>query len=145
MTSRWLQIAILLAVASSAEARTNTPAARPRGLEGGPEAARQRSNPLEGNAEAGQAGRKLYERYCARCHGPDARGRGDTPSLISSGLQRAPAGTVFWFLTNGDLRHGMPAWSRLPDARRWQLTAYINSIQRPTPASPARSPVEPRR
>ena len=29
----------------------------------------------------------------------------------------------------GDLGHGMPSWSNLPEAQRWQLVAYLRSIQ----------------
>jgi mono/diheme cytochrome c family protein len=29
----------------------------------------------------------------------------------------------------GGLRHGMPSWSKLLEAQRWQLVAYLRSIQ----------------
>jgi hypothetical protein len=35
---------------------------------------------------------------------------------------------LFSFITNGDLKRGMPAWSRLPDERRWQIVAFLKSL-----------------
>jgi hypothetical protein len=43
-------------------------------------------------------------------------------------LRQASPGALFWFLTNGRLAAGMPEWSRLPAARRWQIIAYLQSI-----------------
>jgi mono/diheme cytochrome c family protein len=74
------------------------------------------------------AGRKLYLRHCAECHGGDARGGPRAPSLDTHRVGEAAPGDLFRFLTNGSLRAGMPAWSRLPAARRWQLTAYLKAL-----------------
>jgi mono/diheme cytochrome c family protein len=74
------------------------------------------------------AGRKLYLRHCAECHGGDARGGPRAPSLDTRRVGEAAPGDLFWFLTNGSLRAGMPAWSRLPAAQRWQLTAYLKAL-----------------
>ncbi len=40
----------------------------------------------------------------------------------------APPGVLFWFLKNGNLKEGMPSWSRLPDQRRWQLVTYLQTL-----------------
>jgi mono/diheme cytochrome c family protein len=101
------------------------------GLERAPAAAAFWSNPFEGEPRAIRAGRKLFLRHCAECHGDDARGRGKTPPLVSHRVQGAPAGDLFWFLTNGDLGAGMPAWSRLPDERRWQLVTFLKTLAAP--------------
>ena len=42
-------------------------------------------------------------------------------------VQNAPAGVLFWYLTNGDLRAGMPSWSRLPEAQRWQIATFLKA------------------
>jgi mono/diheme cytochrome c family protein len=84
-------------------------------------------NPYEGNAEAARAGRKLFGRHCAECHGADARGAREVPGLMTSRVRRAPAGGLFWFLTNGNRGAGMPSWSRLPAARRWQIVTFLKS------------------
>ena len=85
-------------------------------------------NPYAGNAEAKAAGQKLYRNNCESCHGVNG-GRATAPDLRSQVIQDAPPGAVFWFLTNGNLRHGMPSWSRLPEERRWQIVTYIQSLE----------------
>jgi hypothetical protein len=39
-----------------------------------------------------------------------------------------PDAALVQFLTDGDLRKGMPSWSRLPEERRLQLVRYIKSL-----------------
>ncbi|HKC11065.1 MAG TPA: c-type cytochrome [Vicinamibacteria bacterium] len=101
------------------------------GLARAPAAAASRANPFADDPVAVRAGHKLFLRHCAECHGDGARGRGKVPSLVSRRVQAAPAGDLFWFLTNGDLGAGMPSWSRLPDARRWQLVAFLKTLSAP--------------
>jgi hypothetical protein len=43
-------------------------------------------------------------------------------------MQAATPGEMFWILTNGLVRHGMPAWSKLPPAQRWQIIAFLTSM-----------------
>jgi hypothetical protein len=40
----------------------------------------------------------------------------------------ATPGTIFWILTNGVVRRGMPVWSRLPEQQRWQIVSYLKSL-----------------
>jgi cytochrome c oxidase cbb3-type subunit 2 len=93
-----------------------------------------RQNPLESDSEAVAAGAKLFRRHCAECHGADAGG-GKGPSLRAEEVQQATPGTLFWLITNGVVRKGMPVWSRLPEPERWQLVRYVKSLP-----SPARRP-----
>jgi len=86
-------------------------------------------NPYAGKAEAIQAGRKLFARNCASCHGADAKGRADAPSLYSPEMRNATPGAMLWFLKNGNLKGGMPAWSRLPDQQLWQLVSYLQTLR----------------
>ena len=90
-----------------------------------PAAARGWKNPYEERSDAAEAGAKLFRQHCAGCHGDDARGQGKAPSLRSEPVEDAPPGVLFWFLKNGNLRHGMPSWSGLPDQQRWQLVSYL--------------------
>ena len=87
-----------------------------------------RINPYEGLEAAREAGKKLYERECAGCHGQDAQGAGRAPALASPMVRQAPAGAIFWLLRNGSLRHGMPSFSHLPEQRRWQIVTYLKSL-----------------
>ncbi len=92
-----------------------------------PPSAAARQNPYEGQADAILAGKKLFKRHCAECHGAEGRGHGKAPDLHSPVVQNASPGTLFWFLRNGNLREGMPSWSRLPDERLWQIVSYLKT------------------
>lgn len=93
-----------------------------------PEKARAKRNPLEEDPEAIAAGRILYEQRCAECHGGAGEGNRKGPSLRASEVQNAEPGAIFWVLTNGVVRKGMPVWSKLPEPQRWQLVSYIKSL-----------------
>lgn len=101
-----------------------------------PEKARAKRNPMEHNSEALAAGRKLFERHCAQCHGGSAEGSKRGPSL-RDGARRATPGELFWILTNGIVAHGMPAWSKLPDEQRWQIVTFLREIEGPSARSSA--------
>jgi mono/diheme cytochrome c family protein len=98
-----------------------------------PEKARVRRNPLESDPDAVAAGRKLFARHCAECHGNTAGGGKKAPSLRAEEVRQATDGTIFWILTNGVVRRGMPVWSKLPEPERWQLVTFLRSL-RPSPS-----------
>lgn len=100
-----------------------------------PEKAKARKNPLEGDPVAVAAGGKLYELHCADCHGQKAGGTKYGASLLRENVQQATPGALFWILTNGVVRHGMPVWSKLPEPERWQLVTFLESLKL-SPASP---------
>jgi mono/diheme cytochrome c family protein len=91
---------------------------------------RARSNPFAGNPEAVRVGAKLFDDHCAQCHGTTAEGK-KGPSLRSTRIEQATAGELEWLLTNGNMKRGMPSWSRLPEQQRWQLVSYLKSLQSP--------------
>ena len=107
-----------------------------------PEKARKRMNPLENDPEAIAAGRLLFEDHCAECHGDKAEGGKKGPNLRAPEVQNATQGTLFWLLTNGVVRKGMPVWSKLPGPQRWQLVRYLKSlgVVQPVPAETAIKP-----
>jgi mono/diheme cytochrome c family protein len=94
-----------------------------------PAKTRDWKNPYEGNSDALLAGKKLYLQHCADCHGQNARGMRNAISLRTPQVQNATAGEFVWFLRNGNLFHGMPAWSGLPEQRRWQIVTYLKSLR----------------
>jgi|SRR5579862_3107836 len=100
-----------------------------------PKKAVARPNPLEADPDAVKAGAKLFAMHCAECHGEMAEGEKKAPSLFAPEVQQATPGTLFWLLTNGVVRHGMPVWSKLPEPQRWQLVSFIKSLS--PPAHPA--------
>ena len=118
-----------IAEAQTDNSRTQTPAKSVYAELGKvPAKAAGRHNPLEADPEAVAAGGKLFEQHCAECHGVNADGGKKGPSLLAEEVQQATPGTLFWLLTNGVVRKGMPVWSRLPEPQRWQLVSYIKSL-----------------
>jgi mono/diheme cytochrome c family protein len=108
-----------------------------------PEKARVKRNPFEQNAEAVAAGRILFEQRCAECHGESALGSKKAPSLRAVEIQNAAPGAIFWILTNGVVRRGMPVWSKLPEPQRWQLVTYIKSLGVPPSETAEETPKTP--
>lgn len=102
-----------------------------------PEKARVRGNPLEHDSAAIVAGKKLFGQHCAQCHGAVAEGGKKAPSLHIAEVQNATPGALFWILSNGIVRRGMPDWSKLPEAQRWQITSYIRSLRHAPMSQPA--------
>ena len=94
-----------------------------------PAKTRDWKNPYEGKSDALLAGKKLYLQHCADCHGQNARGMRNAISLRTPQVQNATSGELVWFLRNGNLFHGMPAWSGLPEQRRWQIVTYLKSLR----------------
>ena len=100
-----------------------------------PEKAQKRMNPLENDPEAIAAGRLLFLDHCAECHGGKAEGGRKGPNLRAPEVQNSTPGTLFWLLTNGVVRKGMPVWSKLPEPQRWQLVRYLKSLGVGEPAA----------
>jgi mono/diheme cytochrome c family protein len=93
-----------------------------------PQQDRERVNPYAGQAGAIAAGANLYHDNCAKCHGENAAGRPGRPSLRGADVRRATDGDLAWMLKNGQMFKGMPSWAGLPEQERWQLVAYIRSL-----------------
>ena len=89
-----------------------------------------RTNPLASRPDSVSAGALIYKEHCEQCHKADATGDGrKKPSLRTDRIKSATDGDLEWFIRQGDLGKGMPSWSSLPQAQRWQLVAYLRSIQ----------------
>ena len=95
-----------------------------------PEKARLRSNPLQSDPDAATAGRKLFSQHCAQCHGRSAEGGRKAPNLHAPEVQNATPGMLFWIMSNGVIRRGMPVWSKLPELERWQIVSFLKSLAR---------------
>lgn len=93
-------------------------------LQKAPPSASSRSSPLLDDPDARLAGKKLYVRECASCHGPDRQGGKKTPPLGVAAIRRASPGALFWVLRNGS-RRGMPFFAHLPEAQRWEIVSYL--------------------
>jgi len=120
---------LLFATASAQTAetpRTANPVYAP--LAKAPKKAAARRNPLQDDPNAVGGGAKLFAMHCAECHGEMAEGEKKAPSLMAEEVQQSTPGTLFWLLSNGVVRRGMPVWSKLPEPQRWQLVSYIKSL-----------------
>jgi len=98
-----------------------------------PADAAARKNPLSSNPEAAGGGRKLYLRNCSECHGGEGLGTDAGPGLHLEVVQEQSDGALFWKMTNGNSGRGMPSWSRLPEAQRWQLILFLRTLPRKSP------------
>jgi glucose/arabinose dehydrogenase len=92
-----------------------------------PDSAKALKDPVEGQPQALDAGRRLYARNCLSCHGKNGQGSGNVPSLADAKLDSVPAGEVFWFITKGSKKNGMPSWAFLPEQQRWQIVTFVRS------------------
>jgi mono/diheme cytochrome c family protein len=73
-------------------------------------------------------GEKLFIRHCSECHGHDGQGTPRAPSIQLYVRQSEPA-DLRSFIKNGNLRKGMPSWSRLPDQQLRQLVDYLRAVR----------------
>jgi mono/diheme cytochrome c family protein len=93
-----------------------------------PQKYRAKPNPLARDPEAPRAGAVLFEEHCEECHGKEGLGGKKAPTLRAPEVQNAGPGSLFYILSNGVVRKGMPVWSKLPEPQRWQLVSYIKSL-----------------
>ena len=96
-----------------------------------PDSEEHRKNPVLADAASLAEGKKLYQTYCAACHGE--KGRGDGPA--GAALTPRPAdlaheapherdGELAWKIATG--RPPMPAWKGvLTETQIWHVVNYI--------------------
>ncbi len=92
-----------------------------------PASAAADKNPYAGSAPATAAGKQLYARNCAQCHGGSRQGMGPAPALDTPAVRNAKPGEVYWFITTGKVSSGMPSWSQLSKQERWQIVTFLDS------------------
>lgn len=87
-----------------------------------------RSNPFAARTDVAAGGRKVFQQRCASCHGDDGRGTLKAPNLTERDAQAQTDGALFWKISRGNARTGMPAFSFLPEPQRWQLILHLRSL-----------------
>jgi mono/diheme cytochrome c family protein len=87
-----------------------------------------KSNPLASQAGAAAGGHKVFLQRCAACHGDDGRGTNRGPNLAAAEVQGQPDGALFWKVSSGNTHGGMPGFSFLPPAQRWQLVLHVRVL-----------------
>jgi len=92
-----------------------------------PPSADSRQNPLNEQPEIVAGGSKLFRQRCALCHGQDGTGTNRGPNLMTRQIQDQSDGALFWKISSGNTRTGMPSYSFLPEAQRWQLVFHLRA------------------
>lgn len=106
--------------------------------QGNPEAAKVK-NPVASTPDSVAAGKQLYTKNCAACHGVNATGgtgndiMPPSPDLTDAEWLRGDSeGEIFYVIKNGippDL--SMPAWGdRLKDPDIWNLVNFVKSLKK---------------
>jgi len=126
MTRRTLPLFLYLLLASFAV--TVHAQADGKWLHRVPDEDRARTNPFAHQSQPAAAGKQLFGQNCSKCHGADANGHNNRPSLRSERIRHATDGELAWMLKNGNPYKGMPPWSSLPEQQRWQIIAYLRSL-----------------
>ncbi len=103
--------------------------------------ARKLKNPEPNNVESVEAGKKLYQRFCASCHGPQGKGDGSlalaggTPSDLTDETWDfgSTDGEIFVSIRDGVSADMLAYKDKLTEKQIWQLVSFIRSIG-PKPA-----------
>jgi len=125
MTARVLTLLVLLLSSALPLA-----ALRPRDPDAGwtaPASAAAKANPLANRLDAAEGGRKIFAERCSTCHGDDAEGTEYAPDLMGAVIRRQSDGTLYWKISSGNTRTGMPTFSYLPPLQRWQLVLFLRA------------------
>jgi mono/diheme cytochrome c family protein len=93
-----------------------------------PSTADVRQNPLTGRTDVLAGGKKVFLQRCGSCHREDGTGTSRGPNLMVASVQKQGDGALFWKISSGNSRTGMPSFSFLPEPQRWQLLLYLRSL-----------------
>jgi mono/diheme cytochrome c family protein len=102
-----------------------------------PPAEAQKKNPVAANESSVAAGRNIYLKTCAMCHGK--AGDADGPAVIELNIHPAKLsdpnlatesdGALFWKITTG--KKPMPTYGkRLSETDRWNLVNYVRTFSK---------------
>ncbi len=104
------------------------------------------TSPVSGEA-AVKRGEFVFQNFCATCHGTGGMGNGPVaqrgfpppPSLLADKARKIKDGEMFHILTYG--QNNMPSYaSQISRQDRWDVIAYVRSLQQAAPA-PVAAPV----
>lgn len=131
------QLLLVMSIAAQAFVLSAQTSERPSRWIAPPEAA-TRANPLANRAGVVTGGRKLFHDRCAACHGDDGQGTSKGPNLSAAYVQGQSDGALFFKITQGNTRAGMPTFSFFPEPQRWQLVLHLRELRRKSAASSSR-------
>lgn len=121
-------LVIFLSVASALMVEAQGPRRNPE--------AQKIKNPIAVDAESIEAGKNLYRRHCASCHGPQAKGdggmalSGGTPSDLTdeSWDYGSTDGEIFVAIRDGVSSDMLAYKEKLDEKQIWQVVNFIRSI-----------------
>lgn len=122
--------------------------------EGSPPTDYQKTNPLKPTVENIDAGKGIWTRECAVCHGDAARGEG----IFRSGIEPVPPdfqnpgsavyqsttdADYYWRISEGVPWTAMPTWKLVyAENQRWQLVTYLRTMFTQTTTQPPQPATE---
>ncbi|MFN8291913.1 MAG: c-type cytochrome [Chitinophagaceae bacterium] len=102
-----------------------------------PDAAKNKPNPLKGDAASIETGKTLWGQHCKSCHGTKGKGDGPKASQLDTecgdftkpSVQSQTDGALFYKTSEG--RDDMPSYKKkIPDANDiWALVNYIRTLK----------------
>jgi mono/diheme cytochrome c family protein len=132
----WATGAALLFLAQAASASAQESAAQQnKGTWDAPPESKQLQNPVKGDGQTVERGKKLYLQHCVPCHGPTGVGDGvmakklgyKPANLTLEPLNRQTDGEIFWKISKG--RPPMPDWEKqLSERQRWDVVSYVRTL-----------------
>ncbi|MGW8194906.1 MAG: c-type cytochrome [Desulforhopalus sp.] len=101
-----------------------------------PQEAIDQVNPVPSDEHSIATGKKLFAKYCARCHGKQGLGDGPAASFLHTKPANLQAmsgehadGDLAWKIRTG--KGSMPAWGdELKDDEVWHLVNFIQSLSK---------------
>jgi len=129
---RWLGIGFLFAAAITWCGNSGFASQEPRRNA----EAQKLKNPEEKTAESIEAGKKLYQRHCASCHGSGGKGdggmslSGGTPSDLTDDNwdYGSTDGEIFVAIRDGVSADMLAYKDKLNEKQIWQVVNFIRSI-----------------
>jgi mono/diheme cytochrome c family protein len=101
---------------------------------GNPEAAKLK-NPVAVSPESLAGGRRVYQRLCIRCHGPEGKGDGEAavgaqPSDLTGTLQFGSSdGEMFSVIRRGTSKDMESYAERISETDTWNVINYIRNLR----------------
>ena len=103
---------------------------------GNPDAAKLK-NPVPPSSESVAAGKRIYQRLCTKCHGPEGKGDGEAATGAQPSDLTAPVlqygssdGEMFSVLRHGTSRDMESYAERISEADTWNVVNYVKSLRK---------------
>ncbi len=102
-----------------------------------PASAKKLKNPLKADDVTINAGKQIFNKQCAACHGEDGKAKTDIAAamkkkptdLTAKEMRGITDGEIYWVVTNGVTKSGMPAFKTKASTQdRWKLTLYVKHL-----------------